>query len=255
MTSTSGKVIFGDKLLFTADSPLFAKSVSDYGRDLNGMTTYLSTLSKTMKSYVNQIKNLSVIGDKMATQMRTGFPTSSNDANSNSMMITARSVADLLCDLSQSQEILALTLEQSFCEPLDNLCINEATKVINMQQQYQTSRDTNDTVMMKYIQSDGHIKGINVATLDLRAYEIALQKRRFELSRYDLVAGMNKLDNKKILDVSEAFVSTWVLIRAHYNHCSDRFQSSSKYLHELNVRQQNLNDEFLEKYSKPDEKR
>jgi hypothetical protein len=46
------------------------------------------------------------------------------------------------------------------------------------------------------------------------------------------------------------------LIRAHYNHCSDRFTSSAKYLHELNTRQQKLNDCYYDKYgNKSDDKR
>ena len=57
--------------------------------------------------------------------------------------------------------------------------------------------------MIKYIQADGNMKGIDVNTLDNRAYELALQKRRFELGRYDLVYGLNKIENKKVLDVSE----------------------------------------------------
>ena len=70
-----------------------------------------------------------------------------------------------------------------------------------------------------------------------------------------LFPSLNKLENKKVLDVSEAFVSTWVLVRAHYNHCADRFSSSSKYLHQLNIRQQELSDNFALMYSKPDERR
>ena len=252
--TTSG--FFNDRLFFTQESPLFAKSISDFGKEFNSMSDYLKTVSKSMKQYIGEVKKISAIGEKMSQQFKAGFLASSNDPNSNSIMIIARSIADIISDISQSQEILALTLEQSFCEPIDNFCSVEVAKVINIQQQYQLSREVNDSVMTKYIQTDGHTKGINSSILDYRAFEIALQKRRFELNRYDMVANLNKLDNKKVLDVSEAIISTWVLIRAHYNHCSDRFTSSAKYLHELNTRQQKLNDCYYEKYgNKPDEKR
>jgi len=244
-----------DRLLFTPDSPLFAKSVSDAGRDFIAVTDFLKGITKTMRSYISELKKLSAIGEQMSGQMRSEYPCFKSDEHAGNIMITATGLADIISDISQSQEILALTLEQSFCEPMDGMCTQELPRVLTMQQQYQLSRDTNDSIVTKYIQSDGHSKSINASILDARAYEIALQKRRFEINRYDMVATLNKLDLKKSLDVSEAFVSTWVLIRAHYNHCSDRFQSSTKYLHELNIRQQNFNDLFHAKFSKPNEAR
>ena len=84
-----------------------------------GMTEYLKTLSRTMKNYVKEIKKLSFVGESMAQQMKEGFQDRvSSDPNLSAIFVTARSIADILCDLSQSQDILALTLEQSFCEPL-----------------------------------------------------------------------------------------------------------------------------------------
>ena len=178
---------FNDKLLFSCESPLFAKSVSDYGKELMAMTQYLQSITKTMKMYIQQVKKMSEVGESMASKIRVGFPHAPHDANSESIMITARSIADIISDISQSQEILALTLEQSFVDPIDSLCATEVNKTMQIQHHYQVLRETNEAIIMKYIQADGQGKSVNAQTLDARAYEMALQKRRFELGRYDMV--------------------------------------------------------------------
>ena len=82
-----------------------------------------------------------------------------------------------------------------------------------------------------------------------------LHKKKFELIRYDLVTTVNNMESKKYFDITEAFMATLFSIRAHYSHGTDRLNSSSKSVNEINQMQHQLRAAYREKLNSSDQRR
>lgn len=128
---------------------------------MNAISEYLKKVVALSKQYASEIKRISKTGEKLGELMRNGF-NASNSENNIQILNTIRNVADMFTDIAQSQDTLGVTLEHSLCEPLECFYNVEIAKVVNIQQQYQIAKTSNDYLINKYLQSDSQNFGRGV---------------------------------------------------------------------------------------------
>ena len=221
-----------DRVAYTTDSPLFAKSVGEYGKEITSLKSYLGGIIEAAKEYASNIRNLAKSGESMGELMRSR---SVGGSETNMRMIgTIRSVADAILDISSAQNTLASMIEQSFCAPLENICEIEIEKYLNLQKEYQATRCGNDPLVFNYLQSDAQNfgKGLDQIHLDARAYHVALHNRKFELSRFDLVTVVNKMEYFKRFNITETFADMIYSLQSTNSRCSDHLNVFSSKLNE-----------------------
>ena len=77
----SGVLDMDARLLFSQDSPLFAKSVDDFTHDINKLAEFLRALVQLMKKYCKDLKNTATCAEAASIQMREGFQSSTTHQN------------------------------------------------------------------------------------------------------------------------------------------------------------------------------
>jgi hypothetical protein len=68
--NTANIAYIPDRVLFTAESPYFAKSISDYGKETASLNEYLKNINKLMKQYTDGILKLSSTGEMIGDALR-----------------------------------------------------------------------------------------------------------------------------------------------------------------------------------------
>lgn len=150
-------------------------------------------------------------------------------------------MADVFGEISASQEILANSLLQTFVRPMEEFCSSELSRLTQGQIQYRKDKALADDSTIRYLQSDSPGFGFARArdnssqyAIDLKAYELANCRKKFELTRFDLIGEAKEFELKKSFEVSEACTASLIALRTYFNYCSEKLHSCDKFIHSLN---------------------
>lgn len=150
-------------------------------------------------------------------------------------------MADVFGEISASQEILADSLLQTFVRPMEEFCASELTRLTQGQIQYRKDKALGDDSTIRYLQSDNPGFGFARArdnssqyAIDLKAYELANCRKKFELTRFDLIGEAKVFELKKSFEVSEACTASMIALRTYFNYCSEKLHSCHKFIQTLN---------------------
>ena len=112
--------------------------------------------------------------------------------------------------------------------------------VHQLQSQYITQRENNETIISRYLQSDlaNFGRGTTQMNLDIRAHEVVQQTKRFESVRYDFVRKINEMEARKSFEVAESCVAGILSLNTYYHTCTDRLQASKNFIEDVRLQQQ-----------------
>ena len=187
-----------------------------------------------MKAFCKDLRQGADSADNLGSFMRTGLSTS--ETHSQLLPIIKR-FGGIFSEISSSQHILADSLERTFVIPLETFYKNEVSKIKSMKQQYHSQRDNLDVAIQRYIQCDGNNFRNHPNPLDYRAYEVVLQRRRFEIARFDLVKKVNELEARKSFELAESCIAAIFSLRTHHHTCMDHLDACKPFAENLQIRQ------------------
>lgn len=236
--------ISNQKLSFSPDSPLFAKRIDQYGADLEKLGDFLKTMVAQMRQFCKDIKHGADSAFNLGVTMKCG----PNCSELNTQLIPViKRFGEIFTEISNSQSILADSLENAFVAPLEVFYSNEVNRVQAMKQHYFNQRDILDSTIERYIRSDvsgsfGHKMTQN--QLDYRAHEVVQQKKRLEITRFDLVRKVNEIEARKSFELAECCVASVLSFNVHYHECMEILQNSKGYMDDLHARQQHERENY-----------
>jgi len=219
-------------LNFAPDSPLFVRQLSMYSADLERLGDFLQAMIKMMRQFQKDSASLAKSANVLGSFMRSGLGQSETNAH---LLPFIKKFGEIFTEISNSQEILSESLETTFSLPLEQFCQVEISSLHQMKASYTSLRDAGEASILRYLQSDvsNFGRGATQGSLEQRAHDLVLHKRKFELSRFDLVHKINEVESRKVLEISEACVSGMYALRSHHRICENRFHSCDAYMAEL----------------------
>ena len=241
-------MVDSNELLFSTDGPLFVKKTNEFDSEINLLIDYFKSICKTMTQFTQDIQKASKTCQILQDEMKNGLVGYKTHSKIYNMMQT---VSEVFNEISSSQDILSVSLVESFVKPLEEFCSNEVSKLVSCQVQYRKEKATSEEATLKYLQCDirrplllsgrdGYIQHYT----DLKAYDHVQHKKKLELSRYDMVANINELCIKKNFEVAETCVATLIVLRNHYHYISEKLVSCDKYILNLNKQQQDERNNY-----------
>ena len=218
-------------LVFSPDSPLFGVNSDAAVNDILHLSDFLSSVVVKMKLLCNSLKHTAMTGNILAAQMQ-GAGIGGSLKNTGFVSPVIKHFGGILSGISSSQEMLAECLENAFIIPLDAFNNSEIAKVVALQQQYKKEHTANEDSIVRYLQGDisntfGISRNSCQVQLGLRALEVVQQRKKYELSRFDFVRGVNAIKAQTNFEIAEACISVLFALRSHHRESSERLQSSS----------------------------
>jgi len=232
-------------LSFAPDSPFFSSRLHQAGSDLDRLGDFLKVMVRLIRQFCKDTKQCAKSAEGLGLHMCHGLGGSESHVQ---LLPVIKRFGDIFTEIASSQEILAESLERTFAQPLEQFYTRDLASVHTMRQQYTNLRDTGESAIMKYLQSDvaNFGRGVNQNQLEQRAYEIVQHKKRFETVRFDLVNKVNEIEARKSFELAESCVSGVYALRTHFRLCMDRVQSCEAFMEDLQMRQQRERAEFQE---------
>lgn len=231
-------------LVYSQDSPLFAKSVNDFTQDILKLAEFLKSLVRLMRQFCKDLRNTAKCGEALSIQMQQGFRSSKH----HSLIPIINLFGEVFSEVAASQEILSETLEQTFVVPLESFFSNSMSNIVSIRQQYVKDRDMNDETVIKYLQSDYSTvfaRSVQSDQVELRALEVVNQRKKLEMTRFDLIRQINEVEARKSFELAETCISAMVSLRTHHHRCSDKLLSIAPIINEHSIRQQRERQEFM----------
>jgi hypothetical protein len=233
----------GDRLSFTQDSPFFYSHLLSVEDSIDNLGTYLTEIIALTKSYVADLKKLSKSSDALATHLKQGVDRTKNNLSIYNM---SNYLGDFISDISSSQDILAEELSRSFITPLEKFYNNEITRISMISKEYKRERTSHHDSIVKYLNYFDHPTTANLKAnrYDSKAYNVITNRKKVELTRFDLIAAINEIDIKRRMEFSSVCVSALLSLKIHYFYCSERMVTSASYVNEMISRKESDRQEF-----------
>jgi BAR domain of APPL family len=237
-----------DFIAFSPDSPLFGVKANDSVSNTLLLSEFLNSIVTKMKDLCESLKHTAATGNALASQMQgAGIGGSSKYAGCVSPIM--KHFGGILSGISSSQEILAECLENAFINPLEEFNTTEVSKISTLQQQYKKEHQMNEDNILRYLQSDitssfTMTRTMNQALLGMRALDVVVQRKKFELTRFDFVRGVNAVRAQKTFEIAEACINVLFALRSHHRESSERLQSSSSLINGISEQQFEARNKF-----------
>ncbi len=232
----------GDRLSFTPDSPFFYSHLLSVENSIDDLGLYLTEIIALTKSYVADLKKLSKSSGALATHLKQGVDRTKNNLSIYNM---SNYLGDFISDISTSQDILAEELSRSFITPLEKFYNNEITRISMLSKDYKRERNSHHDSIIKYLNYDHPITTNGKANrYDGKAFNVISNRKKLELTRFDLVAAINEIDIKRRIEFSSVCVTALLSLKIHYFYCSERMITSTSYVNEMISRKESDRQEF-----------
>eukprot|EP01041_Mallomonas_annulata_P003134 gene3134-6169_t len=235
---------FHQRIAFSPESPLFAKRVNHYGNDLDKLGEFLKSMVKQMRQFCKDLEGSARSADDLGNVMRSGV----GNLDSHTQFIPViRQFGDIFTELAGAQIKLSESLEGCFIKPLEIFYTDTVIKVQAAKQHYFNQREGFDLSIQKYLQSDlaNFGRGTIQNQIDSRAYEVVQQKRRMEITRFDLVTKINEIEARKSFELAECCVAAILTAHQYHRECKDILDSRKKHIEELGHKQQRERANFF----------
>jgi hypothetical protein len=233
-------------MAYTADSPFFSSKLDHFASDMDQFSDFLKIMVRQMRQFCKDVKQSAKSAEALGLHMRNGLRSSSS--HTQLLPVIAR-LGEIMSEIAASQDILVVSLERSFTQPLERFYTVDIAGMMTTKNQYVSLKESGESATIRYLQSDmaNFGRGLAQHQLEQRAYDIAQHKRRFEVIRYDLVQKMNELEARKSFELAESCVSGVYALRTHHHLCMDRLQSCQVFLSDLQKRQQEERSAYEER--------
>lgn len=97
-------------LSYSCDSPFFAKRSERYDQDLEKLAEFLRTLTKQMRQFCKDTKQLSKSAEAIGIHMKSGMA-ALGGAGGSSLLPVLACFGDIFSEIANSQEILEVNLK------------------------------------------------------------------------------------------------------------------------------------------------
>ncbi len=221
------------RLLFTRDSPMYAKSVDNYTNDIYRLSEFLKVVVQQMKKFCRDLRNTSKCGESLSNLMREGLK--STFSSSQNVFPHIGLFGEVFNEISSAQDILCDSLEQNFVVPLEKFYKETISETFTLKSQYKKERSIHDDKIIRYLQSD---RGGHSQQVETRALDVVNTRKSLELTRYDLYCQINEVEAKKSFELSDTCIATMTSLKHHQRSSADRLDIIMSKISELTSRQE-----------------
>lgn len=214
---------------YEADSPAFRKKIETMDEIVGGLRIHLQLMVTKCRSYCDAGNRYGDAGKEfsrlMSALQEDGWV---NHLGELGQLLA--SFGSALEEIQHYRDALLLSLETTFSVPMEEFVKREVKTVKRLKQAYQKSAEEYETALSKSLQLR--------ASTDPEAYlqkeaEVAMLRRKFELSRFDLVTELNILEMKKKFQLTERIVSAIYAYLGFFHSCHTNIATIEPAMREL----------------------
>jgi hypothetical protein len=236
-----------EKFGYTVDSPFFSCRVDQYQTETLKLTEFMKIMIKNIRQVCKDLKQCAKSIETFGLHLQNGFKGFDDEVN-NPMIVLFKKFGEIFNEIASSQDILSISIERTFTEPLEIFNLREIASTLSLIQFYNSMKETNENLILRYLQSDvaNFGRGLTPTQLEQRAYEVVQHKRKYETIRYDLITKINEVEAQKSYEFTECCVSGSYALRTHFHLCLDKLQSCEGQFAEFQRKQQVDKAQYLE---------
>jgi hypothetical protein len=123
---------------------------------------------------------------------------------------------ETLDEIQNYVEALLLSLETTFSAPMEEFVKREVKFIRKMKIEVSRASEDYEAHLQRFLQLK---RNSEESQVQLRAAEVAATRRRFELSRFDLVHHLNQLETKKKFQLVERVCSALYAFLGYFHQC------------------------------------
>jgi hypothetical protein len=236
-----------EKFGYTVDSPFFSCRVDQYQTETLKLSEFMKIMIKNIRQVCKDLKQCAKSIETFGLHLQNGLK-GFDEGENNLMILLFKKFGEIFNEVASSQDILSISIERTFTEPLEIFNLREIASTLSLIQFYNSMKETNENLILKYLQSDvaNFGRGLTQTQLEQRAYDVVQHKRKYETIRYDLITKMNEVEAQKSYEFTECCVSGSYALRTHFHLCLDKLQSCEAQFAEFQRQQQIDKAHFLE---------
>eukprot|EP00607_Mallomonas_marina_P008350 CAMPEP_0182424482 /NCGR_PEP_ID=MMETSP1167-20130531/10693_1 /TAXON_ID=2988 /ORGANISM="Mallomonas Sp, Strain CCMP3275" /LENGTH=861 /DNA_ID=CAMNT_0024604331 /DNA_START=153 /DNA_END=2738 /DNA_ORIENTATION=+ len=200
---------------FEADSPAFRKKVELLDDVVGGLRTHLQSMVTACREFCQSGGDYSIKAREFSGHM-VGLKESVWVSHLGELGELLSAFGTALDEMHWYRDQLLSSLETTFSSPMDEFVKREVKTVKRLKQALQKNSEEYEQALSKFLS----LKTSADSDLFLqKEADLAMLRRRFELSRYDLVTELNGLETKKKFQLSERIVSAVYAHLGYFHSC------------------------------------